>query len=78
MLQGLRSDRVIPMAVGVELKTVGGSRPVESLDVYTLAPETQLYNLVISGSHTFFVVGYAVTGWPNEEDFDYDAWVPRA
>jgi hypothetical protein len=77
MLHGLRSDRMIPMAVGVELKTVTGSRPVESLDVYNMAPETQLYNLVIGGSHTYFVDGYAVTGWPREDDFDYDAWAPR-
>jgi hypothetical protein len=21
--------------------------------------------------------GYAVTGWPREDDFDYDNWVPR-
>jgi hypothetical protein len=26
------------------------------------------------GSHTYNVDGYAVTGWPNEEDFDYDLW----
>jgi hypothetical protein len=62
------------MEVGVNLKTIDGSREVTFLDTYEMAPETQLYNLVISGSHTYHVDGYAVTGWPNEEDFDYDSW----
>jgi hypothetical protein len=39
-----------------------------------MVPETQLYNLVVGGSHTYHVDGYAVTGWPNEDDFDYDLW----
>jgi hypothetical protein len=28
----------------------------------------------MSGSHTYHVDGYAVTGWPSEHDFDYDTW----
>ena len=36
--------------------------------------DTQLYNLVVDGSHTYHVDGYAVTGWPSENDFDYDTW----
>jgi hypothetical protein len=50
---------------------------VASLETYSLPPDTQLYNLVVSGSHTYHVDGYAVTGFPREDDFDYDAWVPR-
>jgi hypothetical protein len=45
------------------------------LGPYSLPPETQLYNLVVGGSHTYHVEGYAVTGWPREDDFDYDACV---
>jgi hypothetical protein len=74
MLHGLRKGRVQKLTLGVELKTVEGSRKVTTLETYSLPPETQLYNLVISGSHTYHVDGYAVTGWPSEEDFDYDAW----
>ena len=73
-LAGLKPGRVQQMELGVHLKSVDGTRDVMFLDTYEMAPETQLYNLVISGSHTYFVDGYAVTGWPNEEDFDYDAW----
>jgi hypothetical protein len=40
-------------------------------------PHTQLYNLVLGGSHTMRLDGYLVTGWPNEHDFDYDAWRPK-
>ena len=76
-LAGLKPGRVEQMELGVQLKTVDGSREVTFLDTYEMAPETQLYNLVISGSHTYHVDGYAVTGWPNEEDFDYDAWEVR-
>ena len=76
-LAGLKPGRVQQMEVGLELKTVDGSRTITFLDTYEMAPETQLYNLVLGGSHTYHVDGYAVTGWPNEEDFDYDAWERR-
>jgi hypothetical protein len=77
MLHGLRPGRVQKLLLGAALKTVGGSRLVESLERADMPPETQLYNLVVGGSHTYHVDGYAVTGWPREDDFDYDAWVPR-
>jgi hypothetical protein len=76
-LVGLKPGRVEQMEVGLELKTVDGSRTITFLDTYEMAPETQLYNLVLGGSHTYYVDGYAVTGWPNEEDFDYDIWETR-
>jgi hypothetical protein len=78
LLHGLKPGRVELLHTGVNLKTVEGSRVVESLEVYSLPPETQLYNLVMGGSHTYHVDGYAVTGWPREDDFDYDLWVPRS
>jgi hypothetical protein len=73
-LAGLNAGRVEQMETGLILKTVEGPREITFLDTYEMAPETQLYNLVISGSHTYCVDGYAVTGWPNEDDFDYDLW----
>ena len=76
-LAGLKPGRVEQLEIGIQLKTVDGSRTVTFLDTYDMAPETQLYNLVLSGSHTYHVDGYAVTGWPNEGDFDYDAWEAR-
>lgn len=78
LLRGLKPGRVEYLHEGVYLKTVEGSRVVESLELYSLPPETQLYNLVMGGSHTYHVDGYAVTGWPREDDFDYDLWVPRS
>jgi hypothetical protein len=76
-LHGLRADRIQTLTIGTTLKTVEGSRPVSTLDIYTMPADTQLYNLVVAGSHTYHVDGYAVTGWPREDDFDYDAWAPR-
>jgi hypothetical protein len=77
ILCGLRPGRVQQLQLGIMLKTVCGQKMVESIETYSLPPETQLYNLVVSGSHTYHVDGYAVTGWPNENDFDYDAWVRK-
>ena len=77
MLHGLLPERIKQLVVGVELKTIEGSRAVRALEVYEMPEDTQLYNLVVAGSHTYHVDGYAVTGWPREDDFDYDAWSPR-
>lgn len=76
-LAGLNAGRVQQMELGVTLKTVEGPKEITFLETYEMAPETQLYNLVVGGSHTFCVDGYAVTGWPNEEDFDYDTWTAK-
>jgi hypothetical protein len=76
-LHGLHPDRIQTMYVGADLKTVDGSRIVRSIEPYGMSAETQLYNLVTGGSHTYHVDGYAVTGWPREDDWDYDAWAPR-
>jgi hypothetical protein len=76
-LEGLRPERLRTLALGVELKTIEGKRTVTAFENYSLPPETQLYNLVLDGSHTYHVDGYAVTGWPAESDFDYDAWIPK-
>jgi Concanavalin A-like lectin/glucanases superfamily/Hom_end-associated Hint len=73
-LHGLKKERIQKLTVGTELKTVEGSRVVTTLEVYSMPPETQLYNLVVGGSHTYHVEGYAVTGWPREDDFNYDTW----
>ena len=74
MLHGLKKERILQLSVGVELKTVEGSRITKTLETYSMPADTQLYNLVVGGSHTYHVDGYAVTGWPREDDFDYDTW----
>lgn len=76
-LHGLAKGRVQQLVPGIHLKTVQGSCVVSTIETYNLPPETQLYNLVVGGSHTYHVDGYAVTGWPREDDFDYDMWVPK-
>ncbi len=77
MLHGLAAGRVRELTAGVELKVVDGGRVVSELELYSMPADTQLYNLVVGGSHTYHVDGYAVTGWPREDDFDYDNWVAR-
>lgn len=76
MLHGLKKGRVQQLKLGIILKVVEGGRTVQSLETYSMPPETQLYNLVMGGSHTYHVDGYAVTGWPREDDFNYDSWTP--
>ena len=73
---GLTTYRVKKLTVGVELVTQGGSKVVNSIEQYKLPPDTKLYNFVVGGSHTYIVNGYAVTGWPREDDFDYKTWTP--
>jgi hypothetical protein len=66
------------MREGDELLTAGGAQTVRSIVRLEMSPETQLHNLVLSGSHTYNVNRYWVTGWPREDDYDFDAWAPRA
>jgi hypothetical protein len=74
MLDGLNKERIKKLHTDVELKTIEGSRITKTIEVYSMPEDTQLYNLVVDGSHTYHVDGYAVTGWPSENDFDYDNW----
>lgn len=73
-LHGLNPGRVQKYVQGIYLQTIHGGKCLESLTSYNLPADTQLYNLVVDGSHTYCVDGYAVTGWPREDDFDYDNW----
>jgi len=61
------------LLVGIE----GTSRAVKSIVRADRAEDFQLYNLVLGGSHTYFVDGYLVAGWPREDDFDYDRWTAK-
>lgn len=77
VMKGLRADRMKKLEVGNILQTVNGPKEVSTIDDIKMSPFTQVYHLVVSGSHTFIVDGYAVTGWPNEDDFNYDTWTPK-
>jgi hypothetical protein len=77
MLYGLAAGRVQQLTKGVLLKTIEGEREVQSVEELHYPSDTQLYNLVVGGSHTYHVQGYAVTGWPREDDFNYDLWVAK-
>ena len=67
-------ERIGKLDIGTSLQTDKGAKIVERIDSYNLAPDTKIYNFVMSGSHTYFVDGYAVTGWPRDDDFDYYKW----
>jgi YD repeat-containing protein len=71
---------VLPLRIGQFAVHGDGFRRIARIEVCepaTAPADLQLYNLVLSGSHTMRVDGYLVTGWPQETDFDYDAWRPR-
>lgn len=78
LMHGLKHTPVHQLTVGQSLKTVDGQRIVNTMETYNLPPETPIYNLVISGSHTYHVDGYAVTGWARDDDFDYGSWTATA
>lgn len=77
MLHGLNPGRAKQLTIGTVLQKVDGPRTVDTLTHENMDPDTDLYNLVVGGSHTYYVDGYAVTGWPREDDFDYDTWTTR-
>lgn len=77
-MEGLNPSRILKLEVGVELQTLTGARRVDTIETIKMSPFTQVYHLAVSGSHTFIVDGYAVTGWPKESDFNYDSWTPLA
>ena len=77
VMYGLHPSRIQKLDVGVELQTLNGAKRVDTLETLKMSPFTQVYHLVVDGSHTFIVDSYAVTGWPREDDFDYDTWARR-
>jgi len=74
---GLNSKCFQPLVVGKSLQTVSGPKPITTIETVSMSPFTQLYHLVVSGSHSFCVDGYAVLGWADETDFNYDTWMKR-
>jgi hypothetical protein len=77
IMKGVRPDRITTLDVGMTLQTLTGPRTVTTIEHVSMPSTTPVYHLAVSGSHTYIVDGYAVSGWPNEDDFDYDTWMPR-
>jgi len=75
-LEGLSSPPS-QLQLGDTLKTLEGSLEVVRLEEVNLSEEDVLCNLVVSGSHTYHVDNFAVTGWPSEKDYDYLTWTPK-
>ncbi len=73
---GLPHEMLGDLVEGTELLHLMGARRVVTVRQLHAAPETQLYNLVLAGSHTYFVDGYAVSGWPNNVDWNWRDWLP--
>lgn len=71
---GVQQGRVKSLKLGIELQTTFGGTIVNSIEKYKLPDNTLLFNLVVGGSHTYFVNSYAVSGWIRDDDFDYDTW----
>ena len=69
-------DLITQIEVGDLLVTVDGTRQVSTLEDVKLPADTQLYNFVMGGDHTYFVSDYCVTGFLNGIDFDYRNWRP--
>lgn len=77
LMKGVKADRIKQLEVGMSLQTLSGPRVVTTIEPVPMPTTTPVYHLAVSGSHTYVVDGYAVSGWPNEEDFDYDTWTAR-
>ena len=77
VMTGVNKERLLKLTTGVELQTNTGGRVVNTIDYKPMSPLTQVYHVVVSGSHTYIVEGYAVAGWCDERDFNYDTWSAR-
>jgi hypothetical protein len=77
IMTGVSKDRIKGLSVGTVLQTLTGPRTVDTIEDVPMPASTQVYHLVVGGSHTYHADGYAVTGWATETDFDYDAWAPK-
>lgn len=77
VMTGVRRDRILALTEGTVLQTLTGPKTVTKLEPVVMSPFTQVYHLVVGGSHTYTVDGYAVVGWAREDDFDYDSWTPK-
>jgi hypothetical protein len=77
IMQGVNPERIRKLEVGTVLQTGNGPKTVESITDIRMSPMTQVYHLVVGGSHTYIVDNYAVSAWPNEVDFNYDTWTPK-
>ena len=71
------TDMLQPFEIGEKVITSTGERTVETITEQQHPADTQLYNLVLGGSHTYFVEGYCVTGFINNKDFDYTTWTAK-
>jgi hypothetical protein len=72
---------VAPLIRGAGLHWRGTFKRLLTIEEMWLDPNVPLFNLVLGGSHTMRIDGYCFTGWPREDDFDYDnwcAWAPEA
>lgn len=74
VFHGVRPGRVQELKLGMSLQKIQSSKTVESIEELKMPASTLLFNLVVSGSHTYFVNDYAVSGWIRDDDFDYDSW----
>jgi len=74
VMLGVDKTRLLKLITGIELQTITGGRIVNTIEYKPMSPMTQVYHLVVGGSHTYNVEGYAVSAWPNESDFNYDTW----
>ena len=68
-------DMITQIELGDYLVTVDGKRQVVTMEQTVLPADTQLYNFVMGGDHTYFVNGYCVTGFLNAHDFNYRTWM---
>jgi hypothetical protein len=74
---GVESNYIHNLIPNTIIKSSDGSKNIDLIEECRIDPNIVLYSLAVSGSHTHFIDTYAVGGWPNSYDFDYDTWTPK-
>ena len=74
-------DKILQVEKDITEIAVYGKKPFDFIKVTSIkedtsfSPETTLYSLALDGDRTMFVDNYCVSGWANENLYDYDSKV---
>jgi len=71
--KGLINNKVNTLTTGIKLQTLNGPKIISCITEED-CNDKFVYNLIVDGSHTYTVDGYAVISYPREDDFDYTTW----
>lgn len=77
LYEGVTEAECLELRLGDLIGTAAGYEELRALEPRAFPAETQLFNLLLAGSHMMRCNGLLMGGWPNARDFDYVRWEER-